>query len=365
MKNIDKERKLSQYEGCLLGGAVGDALGYPVEFISESRIFHHYGKQGIQTLEQAGEPAIISDDTQMTLFAANAIIYSQTHGLNTVCLKTAYLEWLKTQVYYQHDPESFTPKMWIFEDKRLFHPRAPGITCMSALKAYKKFPELEAAENNSKGCGSVMRAAPFGLMGRRDPEGDRGDSDYVTLRTARYDAALTHGHELAQKSSMALADMVFRITQYPHDPDEENLADVLRLHGNDELSVLINKAIDLAAEPDTDDLTAIHRLGEGWVADEALAVAVYCAVRYQDDFAAAIRASVNHKGDSDSTGAICGNILGAWLGVQALEAAFDLNNLELADVIKAIADDLYIASDKSAIPQKGADPQWDQRYYDR
>lgn len=347
-----------------MGGAVGDALGYPVEFTSEKSIFHKYGEQGIQTLEQAGDPAIISDDTQMTLFAANAIIYMQTHDLSFTCLKTAYLEWLETQSFYHNTSGDFTPKMWIFEDKRLHHPRAPGNTCMSALRAYNNFPKLEAAQNNSKGCGSVMRAAPFGLMGRRDPEGDRGDSDYVTLRTARYDAALTHGHELAQHSSMALADMVFRITQYPHDPAEENLADVLRLHGNDELSALINKAIDLAAEPETDDLTAIHQLGEGWVAEEALAIAIYCAVRYQDDFAAAIRASVNHKGDSDSTGAICGNILGAWLGAEAVGKAFDLSRLELADLIKEIADDLFVAAGDS-IPSEGEDPQWDERYYNR
>ena len=343
-----------------MGGAVGDALGYPVEFTSEKSIFHKYGEQGIQTLEQAGDPAIISDDTQMTLFAANAIIYSRTHHLNKVDLKSAYLEWLKTQGY----SDDYDPKMWIYEDKRLHHPRAPGITCLNALRYLKQYPELDKANNNSKGCGTVMRAAPFGLMARRNPSADRGDSDYLSLRCARYDAALTHGHELAQTSSGMLAQMVFRITQYPHDPAKENMADVLCQSANDTLSALINKAIDLSTATGTDDLTAIHQLGEGWVAEEALAIAVYCAVRYQDDFAAAIRASVNHKGDSDSTGAICGNILGAWLGAEAVGKAFDLSRLELADVIKEIADDLFVAAGDS-IPSEGEDPQWDERYYNR
>ena len=70
---------LSCYKGCLLGGAVGDALGYPVEFMSEAAIFGRYGEEGIKTLKEAGSPALISDDTQMTLFAGNACIYRRSN----------------------------------------------------------------------------------------------------------------------------------------------------------------------------------------------------------------------------------------------------------------------------------------------
>ena len=362
-----RERQRRLYEGCLLGGAVGDALGYPVEFISEAAIAHRYGKKGIQTLDEAGKPAIISDDTQMTLFAANAIIYSWTNhiGIN-VCLKTAYLEWLETQKSYKSETND-KPKMWIYEDRRLHHPRAPGNTCISALSHMKADPETTFAANNSKGCGTVMRAAPFGLMVRRDPKTDYGDSFYVPLRCARYDAALTHGHPLAQASSVMLADIIFQITQYRHDPKAERLEDVIRKAGSDsnELKQLIDRALKLANRNRVADLDAIHQLGEGWIAEEALAIAVFCAVRHQNDFAEALRASVNHKGDSDSTGAVCGNILGAWLGVEAVENAFDLNNLELADVIRTIADDLFTSTNRSEIPEKGADLLWDKRYYNR
>ena len=102
-------------------------------------------------------------------------------------------------------------------------------------------------------------------------------------------------------------------------------------------------------------------LGEGWVAEEALAIAVFCAVRYQDDFAKAIRVSVNHKGDSDSTGAICGNLLGAWLGKENVAEAFDLNDLELCDVIETIAEDLYTATQK-VVPKPGENKAWDRKY---
>ena len=64
-------------------------------------------------------------------------------------------------------------------------------------------------------------------------------------------------------------------------------------------------------------------------------------------------------------GAVCGNILGAWLGVEAIENAFDLDDLELADVIRTIADDLFTSANQSQIPEQGADPLWDERYYSR
>lgn len=85
---------------------------------------------------------------------------------------------------------------------------------------------------------------------------------------------------------------------------------------------------------------AIELIGGGWVGDEALAIALYCAAKYFDDFEKAMIAAVNHSGDSDSTGAITGNILGAVLGYEALPD-FYKKDLELHDVILAVADDLW------------------------
>lgn len=92
-----------------------------------------------------------------------------------------------------------------------------------------------------------------------------------------------------------------------------------------------------------------------------MAIAVFCAVRYQNDFAKAIRTAVNHKGDSDSTGAICGNILGAWLGREAVESSFDISYLELANVVIELADDLY-RSVEPGLPKPGEDAEWDKKY---
>ena len=102
---------------------------------------------------------------------------------------------------------------------------------------------------------------------------------------------------------------------------------------------LMNKAVKLAGK-NINDLDAIHELGEGWVAEETLAIAVYCALKYENDFEKAIIVSVNHNGDSDSTGAVTGNIIGAYLGMKAIPEKF-IKNLEIKDVILEIACDLY------------------------
>ena len=105
-----------------------------------------------------------------------------------------------------------------------------------------------------------------------------------------------------------------------------------------EMKILLAKAIELSKE-DIDDLEAIRELGQGWVAEETLAIAVYCALKYQTDFEKAIIASVNHSGDSDSTGSVTGNILGAYLGYAAIPQRF-IKTLELRNIIEEIAEEL-------------------------
>lgn len=321
----------SRARGCLLGGAVGDALGYPVEFLHEQSISERYGKHGIQTLRQAGSPALISDDTQMTLYAASALIYARETGCGVEnALRLAYEEWLCTQ----EDPETLSgAKLPLSHDTRLHHRRAPGNTCLQSLRFLRKTQKFP--HNNSKGCGTVMRAAPFGLVPLADGEGG-------AFRLAARDAALTHGHPLAQASSGALAWLIHHILFA--DPKQHKRLDEMVLSfpydRSPALHALLRKAVSLAWDVSVSDLDGVHTLGEGWVAEEALAIAVFCAVRHSDDFAAALRAAVNHKGDSDSTGAICGNLLGAWLGEEAVRQAFDLTNLELCDLVERTADAL-------------------------
>ena len=104
------------------------------------------------------------------------------------------------------------------------------------------------------------------------------------------------------------------------------------------LRVMIDLAVALS-ENGADDPENIRMLGGGWVAEETLAIALYCSLKYADDFSKGIIAAVNHSGDSDSTGAVTGNILGAWLGAHSIDAKWT-KDLELYDVLCEMAEDL-------------------------
>lgn len=129
------------------------------------------------------------------------------------------------------------------------------------------------------------------------------------------------------------------------------------------MSDLIYQVLLLIEEPKGNDEENIRKLGEGWVAEETLAIAIYAVGRHLDSFEDTLIAAVNHDGDSDSTGAVAGNIIGAIVGYDAIPDKFK-KDLELHDVILAIADDLYQGciiseDDEMGMPEKR---QWYERY---
>ena len=238
------DEKRDRVLGCLLGGAVGDALGYPVEFLSEPEILRQYGPTGIKTLAQAGSPARVSDDTQMTLFAANAWIYGCSgEGWDISTAWLAYREWLGTQ---GDESRMGKPRMWIYGDRRLHARRAPGNTCLSAIRFSDRGGTMKNPVNNSKGCGTVMRAAPYGLMpGSRE----------AAMERAAADAALTHGHPLAWGSSAWLAACVHALVEGAG-PLADRVADIKlpqRLNPDGTLLALVQKANALANREDVTD----------------------------------------------------------------------------------------------------------------
>lgn len=358
-----KNKQLDKIRGSLIGGAVGDALGYPVEFInSYMGIKERYGENGITRLdtiqwwlpdEDKCNKALISDDTQMTLFTACGLLNAKAQGkAPKYAICAAYLEWYYTQIGWK---SSRHRDCWISDVPALNNRRAPGNTCITALQNILRGKD---PCNNSKGCGGIMRTAPVALYGavwRNKHECEPLEGRISNIKDVEMLAAdvaeITHQHPLGWLPSALEAHVIYRIMQNDNpkvDDFKAYLSEgydmLLSFYPNEathiaELRALINKAIGLVDSP-VSDVENIEAIGEGWVAEETLAIAIYCTVKYFNNFEKAMIASVNHKGDSDSTGTVTGNILGAVVGYDAIPKFFK-TDLELHDVILHIADDLF------------------------
>ncbi|MGO4330141.1 ADP-ribosylglycohydrolase family protein [Cupriavidus sp. M-11] len=332
----------SRFRGCLLGGAVGDALGAPVEFMSREEIVEEFGPQGITGYARAyGGFGTITDDTQMTLFTAEGLLRAWVRGSGrgvgsyTGVTARAYLRWLQTQGMQPAATISMGGAPgWLFQHKALHSRRAPGNTCLAALAAMNSLGE--PARNHSKGCGGVMRVAPAGLFVWRRSQ-LRSPEQAFELGTKL--AALTHGHPTGSLTGGVLAAMIGELAGGATLAAALDAAKAcLATHPDHEETLqAIEQAEALAAAGAAHD-DAIAALGEGWVAEEALAISIYCALVARD-FRHGVVLAVNHDGDSDSTGAITGNLLGALLGEEAIPPHW-LEPLELREVIAEIAEDL-------------------------
>ncbi len=358
---MDNNRRTIQdkIRGCFIGGAAGDALGYPVEFLSESQIALYWGLYGMRNFQLDGKSgkALVSDDTQMTLFTANGIIYADTrlamHGISAAphrYIAKSYQDWLQTQEITYDEGRDVDRKnciSWLVDVPELYNSRAPGNTCLSALreqriKADIPFNFIDVPQNDSKGCGGVMRVAPLGLRNYHWKNIEELDKEGAEI------AAITHGHSLGYMPAAVLVHIIRKIV---YAEKKQTLREIVldaretarKIFAGDrhlkELLNIIKLAVELS-ENNEEDIDNIHQLGEGWVAEEALAIAIYCSLKYENSFSSGIIAAVNHNGDSDSTGAITGNILGAIAGLNSIPQKWK-DNLELYDVIIEIADDMF------------------------
>lgn len=305
--------------GCLLGGAVGDAVGAVVEFDSLADIRRRYGPGGLTGFPpDAGH---ITDDTQMTLFTAEGLIRAHhrferrrfEYAVDE--LWAAYGRWLTTQRVAPAVPGSAASPddgggPGLAAEPVLRHRRGPGSTCLSALTG-REPGSVELPVNNSKGCGGVMRVAPVGLVAAR-PCG-----------LAIASAALTHGHASGYLSAGAGAEIIGRVRggEELRPATEAAIEAVTAWPGHEETVTALRAALVLADREPVPTPEAVATLGEGWVGEEALAIAVYCATA-GGSFEAAVLAAANHSGDSDSTAAITGNLLGAAGGRAAVPAAW-------------------------------------------
>ncbi len=337
----------SRVRGSLLGGAIGDALGAPVEFWDLERIQRQCGREGVREYlpeSVAGVPVYgrITDDTQMTMFTVEGMIRAGVRedrglGFTVGVLHHGYDRWLDTQLLPEPDG---TRDGWLIDERWLYSRRAPGNTCLSALESHRsgsRTPEQfgSLARNQSKGCGGVMRSAPLGLL----PPWVWGSPRWQ-FDAASEAAGFTHGHPTGQVASGALAVLIGTVMKGEtlKGAVDSTLRLLRELEHHQETSSAIERAVEAARE--SAGAAAVESLGGGWIAEEALAIAIYATLAHPgpDEVLDALALSVTHSGDSDSTGSICGNILGALHGETALppELAFEV---EGRGTILTLADD--------------------------
>ena len=340
--------KRESFRGCLLGGAIGDALGAPVEFLSGAEIRRRYGEHGIASFDVAyGRKGAITDDTQMTMFTAEGLLQAMSRhrrGIDEspeLAVHRAYLRWLRTQSSARERGSGAETSGWLIDVPGLHARRAPGTTCLSALM-HGVMGRPGYPFNASKGCGGVMRIAPCALVKEWDP----------------YDlgcrlAAITHGHHSGYLAAGAQSLIIRAVLEGRAVANAASgaLARLVMHPGGEECITAVRKAITLWK---TKGLQGnIETLGQGWVAEEALAIGVYAAMVGEVDLRKGLMIAVNHSGDSDSTGAIAGNILGAIHGEEAL-TRLTFGDVELREEILKLADDLFDAWTDQ--------PGWAERY---
>lgn len=328
---ITREERI---RGSIVGGAIGDALGAGIEFLDLEEIEEEFGPGGVKTLTPYyGHDAPITDDTQMTLFTAEGLLVANVKGTDRVEeVWNAYQRWLCTQETASPDEIDLTEDglIGIFD---LHTRRAPGNTCISALKAGEPGTPSNRI-NGSKGCGGIMRAAPAGMVTSSDEEAYELGCEI---------AALTHGHPCGWISAGVQAVMVRRLLEGESIQDAVDAGREMVVNDSRDRGVLeaIDSAIELASQSPLDGWK-LSEVGLGWIGEEALAIAVACLLA-QSDPNEALLLAVNHSGDSDSTGAIVGNLVGAHYGIDALREDW-CREIELRSLLDSIADQIVSIS---------------------
>ncbi|MEU8189642.1 ADP-ribosylglycohydrolase family protein [Micromonospora carbonacea] len=327
------DSSLRRASGSLLGLAYGDALGRPTEFLTVAEIHRRYGPSGPREL--AGDPALVTDDTQMALAVGWALHDAPAYTPAAVepLLRERFLAWA------------------VSPDNN----RAPGMTCLRACAELSRGVRWqEATVAGSKGCGANMRVTPVGLLA----------VDLDTLAgLAQLQAGLTHGHPTGLAASeltayavrllrdgAALAELPALLTDRAREQRRVYRSDWLGdlwqrpgvdspqefiARGWDECLGALGRLTTTLTRPDDGD-DPCRRTGEGWVAEEALATALLCALWHADDPVGALARGATTAGDSDSIAALAGAFVGAAYGLPAWPTDWAAR-IEYADQLAALA----------------------------
>jgi ADP-ribosylglycohydrolase len=316
-----------RFLGCMYGLAIGDALGYPIEFLKLEEIRKILGPQGVIGFNSLKHPLIArmigqlvgsySDDTQMTLATANALLKSKTDKIEDIMeeIKKEYISWMRS-------PDNN---------------RAPGLTCLAGITNLEKGIHWTESGINREGCGAAMRVAPIGLYFNQDI--------HRVLKTTGIISECTHKNDSARDSAIALAYGISDILRYAN-LDEPNsqfkpikiLEDIQTIELDEKVKNKLAQVKKVLEYPNTDK--ALNELGEGWIGREAVASSFYCFLKHPYDFKKAVLLATNTNGDSDSIASITGAISGAYNGINAIPADW-IEQIENRKLLEQTARRLY------------------------
>jgi len=350
--------------GCIIGGAIGDAMGAPIEFQDIGEIHRVHGPDGVtEPLEIRGAYRF-SDDTQMTVLTAYGILFAETrmfsYGLMSHPMDytwIAYRVWADKQGFKIYPPDDFSP--WVMKYDSMRSRRAPGNTCIESICGSDSRLKKDSPTNDSKGCGGLMRSAPAPIWCWKNGKGPE-----KSMELAEDVAAATHGHPLGWMTAGFMGSLIHHILDGKtlQASVDMAMADSKKRYEHEkhlgEMMNLLEAAISLASSSLPDE-KCMSTLGEGWIAEETLAMAVFACLRHPDDFRLAMKAAVNITGDSDSVGSVAGNILGAYLGIDAVSAVFDVRKLEDYPMLEEISKDL---ATECPLKNDRYDLEWERKY---
>ncbi len=356
----------SSYRGCLLGMAVGDAMGYTVDSRSWQEIQEDYGPHGLLGYDLVNGYADVTSYTQLAAFTCNGLLLGLTRGqmLGKMAPFIKYIgvssqEWAGSQRSWGRPAKNFC---WLTRKPELCRRHCMDTRMLETLSK-ANLGTLQTTKTNFASPGGLTTAIGVGLFFNED----RMPQSEIDLLGAEA-VALTHGNPGAFLSGAALAHIMSRLLTDPGQPLKplvlEAAEAVKDQFGHQysqafEVATLLRNAVTLAQSPVVSQVEAMEKL-ECYDAAQALAGAVYACLVSGEDFDSAMIAAVNHSGRSAAVGAIAGAILGIRLGEEALPE-FYIECLEPAETLRELADDLYTGCPM----EKGSrmfDLDWDYKY---
>ena len=358
--------KRSSYRGCLLGMAVGDAMGYTVDSRSWREIQEDYGPNGLMGYDLVNGYADVTSYTQIAAFTCNGLLLGLTRGQVTGKMApfVKYIglssrEWAASQRPWGRPSRTFC---WLLQRSDMCRRHCMDTRMLDTL-ARQTLGNPEDPKNGFAGPGGLTSAVGVGLFFHKD----RMERQELA-RLGAESVALTHGSPTAFLTGAVVSHIISGILCQPGAPLKTIVLDALealreafgsQYRQAGEICNLVRHAVTYAESPNLVSVEVIDRL-RCETAAQVLAGAVYACLVSREEFDHAMIVAVNHSGRSAAVGALAGAILGARLGEEALPE-FYIECLEPAETLRELADDLFTGCPME-LGNKLFDLDWDYKY---